>query len=191
MTIRKNINLTGVFYFCTITCYKWLPLFKLTNLYDYIYSWFDMLLVKKNIKVSAYVIMPNHIHLVLFVPNSTERINKIISNGKRFMAYEIVKRLKGKGRKDILLILKQGVSEKDRKRNKIHQVFEVSSDLKVLSTNKFIGQKINYIHANPVSKKWKLVDDYRKYPYSSAGFYENDSEYKGYAVTHYLKVLDE
>lgn len=190
MTIKKNINLTSTFYFCTITCYKWLPLLQLTNLYDHIYSWFDILYTKKNIKVSAYVIMPNHIHLVLFIPNSIEGINKIISNGKRFMAYEIVKRLKGKGRKDILLILKQGVSEKDKRRRKIHQVFELSFDLKVLSTEKFIGQKINYIHANPVSKKWKLVDDYRKYQFSSAGFYEGDDGYKGYPVTHYLKVLD-
>jgi REP element-mobilizing transposase RayT len=149
-----------------------------------------MLHVKKNIKVSVYVIMPNHIHLVLFVPDLAEKINKIISNGKRFMAYEIVKRLKEGNKKDILLTLKQGVSEKDKRRRKIHQVFELSFDLKVLSTEKFIGQKINYIHANPVNKKWKLVDDYRKYQHSSAGFYEDDEGYKGYAVTHYLKVLD-
>lgn len=94
MSIRKNINYTNCFYFRTITCYKWLHLIRVTNLYDHVYKWFDILLTKNNIKMSAYVIMPNHIHLVFFVPDSAFIINKVISNGKRFMAYEIIKAIK-------------------------------------------------------------------------------------------------
>jgi hypothetical protein len=39
-------------------------------------------------------------------------------------------------------------------------------------TNKFVYQKLDYIHRNPVSKKWQLVNDFADYPYSSASFYE-------------------
>ena len=190
MTIRKNLSYANAFYYCTITCYKWLHLFQLTELYGHIYDWFDLLYKKRNIRICAYVIMPNHLHLVFYVHELSGAINKILSSGKRFMAYEIVKRLKKDDKKDILLLLKQGVSPKDRKRGKIHKVFEPSFDLKVLGTDKFIGQKINYIHANPVNKKWKLVDDFRKYPYSSAGFYEGSIDYRGYPVIHYKQVLD-
>jgi len=31
---------------------------------------------------------------------------------------------------------------------------------------------ICFIFTNPVSGKWKPVEDYREYPHSSAGFYE-------------------
>ena len=37
--------------------------------------------------------MPNHLHALIDFGNSRKNINTIVSNGKRFMAYEIVKRL--------------------------------------------------------------------------------------------------
>jgi REP element-mobilizing transposase RayT len=162
----------------------------MTKLYDNIYGWFDIMHAKRGIKISAYVIMPNHMHFVLFVPDTVKSINQIISNGKRFMAYEIIKRLKVKKKNNILSELKAEVSDKDMKRKKIHKVFEISSDLKALTSKKLIAQKINYIHGNPVRKKWNLVEDYRKYEYSSAGFYDGDEDYRGYPVTHYLEVID-
>ena len=36
--------------------------------------------------------MPNHVHYILFFPTGQYGLNKLVSNGKRFMAYEIVKR---------------------------------------------------------------------------------------------------
>ncbi len=35
-----------------------------------------------------------------------------------------------------------------------------------------LEQKLDYIHANPISGKWNLVDDYANYEHSSARFYE-------------------
>ena len=54
-------------------------------------------------------------------------------------------------------------------------------------------QKVNYIHRNPVSGKWKLVDDYRLYEHSSAGYYEpvDGMQYKGYPVIHYAEMIFE
>ena len=79
-------------YFVTFTCYNWLPLFEITNSYDLIYKWFDYL-YSKNIRVAGYVIMPNHIHLLLYFPEMTSTLNTIIGNAKRMLAYEIIKRL--------------------------------------------------------------------------------------------------
>lgn len=80
-------------YYITFTCFEWLPLFKLTNAYDVVYKWFSYLNEQKKIKVTAYVIMPNHLHCILFFPSPDFSLNTIISNAKRFMAYEIIKRL--------------------------------------------------------------------------------------------------
>jgi putative transposase len=47
-----------------------------------------------------------------------------------------------------------------------------------LYSEKVMLQKLNYIHANPLSKGWKLVSDPCDYKYSSAAYYEmNDKNY--------------
>ena len=60
----------------------------------------------------------------------------------------------------------------ERKRGQIHKVFEESFDAKECRSRKFIMQKLDYIHKNPVSKRWQLVNDFTEYPHSSARFYE-------------------
>ncbi len=67
-------------------------LFELTKSYDLVYNWFNIL-KNDNIEIIAYVIMPNHIHCILYFPEAGFNLKKILSNGKRFMAYEIINRL--------------------------------------------------------------------------------------------------
>ena len=46
------------------------------------------------------------------------------------------------------------VKEKEWKKGQRHKVFEVSFDAKECNTNKFVYQESDYMHKNPVSKKW-------------------------------------
>lgn len=46
----------------------------------------------------------------------------------------------------------------DRKKLKLHEVFEDSFDIKECTTKKFIKQKLNYIYNKPCSGKWMLAD---------------------------------
>jgi hypothetical protein len=115
--------------------------------------------------------MPNHLHILAYTQNSERSINNIIGTGKRFMAYEIVKRLEELGMEDLLRIMSDAVIPSEKQRNKKHEVFEDSLDYKEIITEKFVRQKLNYIHKNPVSGKWKLVEHYLDYKYSSARFY--------------------
>ena len=79
-------------YFITFTCHQWGNLFSITNTYDAVYKWLDYLYEIK-IRVIGYVIMPNHVHVLLYFPGMPKSLNIIIGNAKRFMAYEIIKRL--------------------------------------------------------------------------------------------------
>ena len=67
--------------------------------------------------------------------------------------------------------LKQGVRGSDSDRRQKHRVFETSTDLIELFSARMIEQKLRYIHANPVSKRWRLSDDAVEYPHSSFAFY--------------------
>jgi REP element-mobilizing transposase RayT len=139
--------------------------------YDFVYKWFD-LLKEKGCYTIAFVIMPNHLHNILYFPKAGFNLNKIISNGKRFLAYDIIDRLQTAGNTRLLDRLSAGVSARERKKGQLHKVFTPSFDAKGLYSEKFFNQKLRYIHLNPVRGKWRLVEDYRIYEHSSASFYE-------------------
>ena len=109
MSTRTSHSSEAALHYITFTCYQWLPLFTICNAYDLVYKWFNFLHDKYKIKTTAYTIMPNHVHCILFFPDEKYDLNKIVSNGKRFIAYEIIKRLTEKGLHKILLQLKEGL----------------------------------------------------------------------------------
>ncbi len=158
-------------YFCTFTCYKWLNLIQKTNTYANIYETFNIW-NRNGCKIVAYVLMPNHVHFIVYLENLELNLAKLVSNAKRFLAYEIVKRLKEQKDFSLLFHLQKGVSIPQQMRHKNHQIFVPSFNCKVCITEEFLIQKLDYIHHNPVSGKWRLVDDYRLYEHSSAAFYE-------------------
>lgn len=127
-----------------------------------VYKWFYNLKEKKNIKTTAYVIMPNHLHCILFFPTADFPLNKIISNAKRFIAYEIIKRLQATNQTEMLKQLENAVTAKEKAKGQIHKAFERSFDAKSIDNKKFFLQKLNYIHLNPVRGNYKLISDWRR-----------------------------
>ncbi len=127
-------------------------LFTLTNSYDLVYNWFNVLKEDK-IEVVGYVVMPNHVHCILYFPEAGFNLNKILANGKRFMAYGLVDKLEKANDANTLAILKGGLTEREIKKKQLHKVFKDSFDGKPVFSEKFLFQKSNYIHYNPVSGK--------------------------------------
>jgi REP element-mobilizing transposase RayT len=186
MAVRTLQTENNIIFFCSFTCLNWMNLFKILDFYSEIYKWFDKLKEKK-CEIIGYVIMPNHMHLLLFIPEFLS-INKLIGNGKRFMAYEIVKQLERSKYQKILSSMEAVVTKQEKTRGKKHRVFQPSFDSKPVYEEGFLIQKLDYIHHNPVSGKWNLVDDFTEYQHSSAGFYELGKE-GIYPITHYKDIL--
>ena len=176
------------FYFCTVTCYKWINLIEITNLYDHILKWFDILYINKT-WISGYVIMPNHFHLILYVTRNSQSLNKLIANGKRFMAYEIVNRLKEHGKEQLLRYLSRSVPINEKLKNKKHQIFIPSFDAKVCLSTSMLEKKLDYIHFNPVSGNWNLVSSFEEYPYSSAKYYEKGEKIRYRWFKDYQEII--
>ena len=116
--------------------------------------------------------MPNHFPALLFPTHTGTFLNKLVGEGKRFMAYDIVNALRKQGKETVLEQLRQGVEKKEKQRGKKYQVFRLSFDGRKCFREKMIEQKLDCIHHNPVSGKWNLVEDFTLYPHSSAAFYE-------------------
>ena len=84
--------------------------------------------------------------------NSGKSINTIVPNGKRFIAYDLVKRLQQQNSSLILNDLSSNLNNTEIKEGKLHNVFETSFDWKECKTEKFIQQKLDYIHLNHVKE---------------------------------------
>jgi REP element-mobilizing transposase RayT len=188
MPVKRSITEPDGVYFITITCHQWLSLIEMTNGYDLVYNWFDHLKGKRHC-INGYVIMPNHLHALIAFRNTGQSINTIVGNGKRFMAYEIINRLGQQNETELLHQLNLCVEAKDRERNKKHEVWEDSFNWKECRTNKFMKQKLDYMHDNPCRGKWNLVTDVTKYVHSSAKFYLC-GEQGIYPVMSYLELAD-
>lgn len=188
MTVRLQINENSGIFFITFTCLQWQLLFEITNSYDVVYKWFDYLKSKGHY-INGYVIMPNHLHVIIAIKNSKQSINTIVSNAKRFMAYEIVKRLKDQSKKEILEKLSSAVTASDSKRGKLHQVFEPSFDCKECYSESFTEQKLNYMHQNPCRGTWNLAVTPIDYKHSSAKYYLT-GETGNYEITNYIELRD-
>ena len=188
MSIRNKIYYPDGVYFITFTCVKWLPLFELTNGYSMVYKWFDILKSQGHF-ILGYVIMPNHVYAIIGFGNTGKTINSIVGNGKRFMAYELVKLLKEQNKTEILENLAEMVSNSDKSNNKKHEVFEPSFDRKECRTIAYTEQKLQYIHLNPCRYETISALLPEDYLHSSATYY-----YTGvqgiYPVTSYMDMQD-
>ena len=186
MPVRKAIPEKDGVYFITFTCCNWLPLFKTCKAYDVVYKWFSHL-KQKHHYIIGYVIMPSHVHTIIASSNTGKSINSIVSNGKRFMAYDLIEKLNQQNRHLILQELSTSLNSTEIKEGKQHSVFETSFDWKECRTEKFIQQKLDYIHLNPC--KAKLVELPEQYEYSSAKYYYTD-EQGIYPVTNFMELRD-
>jgi REP element-mobilizing transposase RayT len=172
-------------WFVTFTCHSWISLIEITSGYQIVYDWLKLIEDNYNIKTFAFVIMPNHIHLLLQLNDEKVNLNKVVGNGKRFMAYAMVRRLTDQKNTSMLYKLSSDCSEKEKAKGQKHKVFESSFDAKPVYNIDFFNQKLNYIHHNPVSGKWNLCHEITDYQHSSAAFYELEKSHDLLDITDY------
>ena len=133
--------------------------------------------------------MPNHVHALIGFRNTGKTINKIVGDGKRFIAYEIVKRLQTQNNSGLLYQLAEGVSRTDKMRGKQHEVWSDSFDWKECDSWEMINQKLDYMHDNPCTGKWQLAESPVDYVHSSAKYYIT-GEQGTYTITNFMELED-
>ncbi len=134
---------------------------------------------KKLITVYAFVIMPNHIHLIWKLNNKNGK-ESAKGSFMKFTAHEFKKHLRLNG----------GFERyKVNASNKMYEFWQRDSLGIEIWSREVARQKLDYIHANPVSGKWQLAKDDISYFYSSARFYEYDIDEFGF-LNNLYEVFD-
>lgn len=162
----------GRIFFWTATINKWHQLLEDDRYKDVIVSSLDFLSRQNKIDVFAFVIMPNHIHLIW----RTKELNgKETAQGSflKFTAHEFKKLLRQENAEKLELY-------KSDAANKSYEFWQRDSLAVELYSKKVAVQKLKYIHYNPLAEHWQLVKDPCDYKYSSAKYYETDEKCFGF-----------
>lgn len=113
----------------------------------------------------AFVIMPTHMHAIL--KPRKDSIGHFLQQFGSVTAHRIIQELKKSNSIDLLEFFHQ--SRRDpRSKYSIWQDIQAKNIYSV----EFLNQKMEYIHSNPVSGKWKLAQERCLYPVSSAVYYD-------------------
>ncbi len=150
--------------FFTATILEWKHLLKPDKYKDIIIDSLRYLTTEKRVKVYAFVIMSNHIHLMWQIqPNNT--LEDVQRDFLKFVAqkikYDLVKHHPA-----VLEMFR--VDAKDRK----YQFWERNPLSTDLYTHEVFMQKLEYIHQNPVVAG--ICNLPEQYKYSSAKLYYTD-----------------
>lgn len=197
MATKNKLFQPNEIYFLTFTILDWQPVFTSDEYANLIYKWFDYMKDNYGNKVYGYVIMPNHVHLLLKVTERSPLPPRLIQNAKRFLAYQIVAYLEQQASSQPLQSSPRDCNgarressardcnEADRAKELLshfrhkartgygakHKVFKDNYDSLIIQSRKFFLEKLNYIHKNPCTEKWNLAEKPEDYRHSSAANY--------------------
>ncbi|RXJ85466.1 REP-associated tyrosine transposase [Arcobacter cloacae] len=153
-------------HFITCTILHWIPIFTRTETTNIIFDSLKFLQKEDNLKIYAYVILENHLHMIV----SSDDVSKTIKKFKSFTAKEILKYLQIKNVKTILEQL--AFYKKAHKTQTTYQLWQEGYQPKLIKDEKMMVETINYIHQNPVKRGY--VDVAKHWRYSSARDYEDE-----------------
>jgi putative transposase len=150
-------------HFITCTIVGWLPVFTRTKYLDIITDSLSFCRQQKGVRLHAYVILDNHLHLVV----SADNLSQVIRDFKRHTANETLAVAR---QEDKQWLLKQFEFFKGvHKGESQHQVWQEAFHPQAITTEDKLRQKLEYIHHNPA--RIGLVDRAEDWRYSSARNY--------------------
>ncbi len=160
---RYKIYETTHPHFVTCTVLHWLPLFTRQESVAIIIECLKFLQEKDNLKLYAYVILENHLHMVL----SSDDLHKTMQSFKQYTAKKLLELLK---KENVTTILNQlAFYKKANHKEKSYQVWEEGYHPKLIQDEIMMKIKVDYIHNNPVKRGY--VDEAIHWRYSSARDY--------------------
>ncbi|TDP01555.1 REP-associated tyrosine transposase [Flavobacterium sp. 245] len=175
MSTKCKATTTEEAYFITVTAVGWIDIFTRLNQKNILISALKYCQENKGLEIYAYCIMSSHIHLLCKGTNGFV-LSDIIRDFKKFTSKKIIQTIidEPESRREWMLEYFQKSCE-HLKKNQTYKVWQNGYHAEHIYSNKFIKQKIDYIHNNPV--KDKTVSSAEDYYFSSARNYsglEND-----------------
>lgn len=140
-SIRIDQTLSHRTYFLTCTVKNWYYIFDRHQRFHILADSLQYCQQQKGLKLYAYVFMLNHLHLIAEAPDMIA----FVRDFKRFTSQEI--------QKNIIATEPTIIKLFESKEGK-YELWEKTNMPKLIETENYLVQKINYIHQNPVRKEY-------------------------------------
>lgn len=164
----------GAIHFLTFTVVEWIDVFTRKIYRDILLDSIRFCQLNKGLNMHSWCLMSNHLHLIASAQN--RNLSDIIRDLKKFTSTKIIAAIEGnrkESRRDWMLPVFSRAG-KENARNERVQFWIQDNHPEELYSAKFIEQKTNYTHNNPVAAG--IVDHAWEYIYSSARDYYYDSD---------------
>ena len=151
---RISKDYTSATYFLTLTIKNWYYIFDRHNRFQILADSLIYCQKHKHLKIHAYVFMLNYIHLIV---SSLDTIG-FVRDFKKFTSKEIQKNIIA-FEPNVLKLFKKAADEG-------YEFWQPSNMPKIIESENFLNQKIEYIHFNPARKQY--VNNPEDWVWSSA-----------------------
>ncbi len=155
-------------YYLTFQIVDWIDIFTRQIYRDVVIESFKYAIEHKGMQVFAFVIMSNHIHIIN--QSVTGKLSSTIGDIKKYTCKKILETIQDipESRSKWMLDRFQLHGGLNR-RNKEYQIWTQENHAVFLYSHKFIREKLDYLHQNPV--RAGIVEKPEDYLYSSARYY--------------------
>ncbi len=168
MSTGYQIREQDKLYYITTQVVYWIDVFTRQRYRDIVIDSLRYCQKEKGLDIFAYVIMSNHVHLI--VRSGNENLSQTVGDLKKFTSRQIIKSIETEpeSRREWMLWMFKHAAEK-HKRNKNYQFWTHENHAVLLYSEQFIKERLLYIHDNPV--RAGIVEHPEDYLYSSARNY--------------------
>ena len=170
MSEQYKFNDPEGLYFTTTTVVDWIDVFTRKEFKLIILDSLKFCQENRGLEIYAWCLMSNHLHLIISSKEGFQ-LSAIMRDFKKFTSKEIVKAIKDGGfeSRGTWMLERFVLAGQKLNRIKNYKFWKDGNHPEELYSNKFIEQKLNYIHNNPVVAI--IVEEPEHYLYSSARDY--------------------
>jgi putative transposase len=166
-----RFHIEGHIYYITTVVYNRLPIFTRPAFIVPLIDSLNFYRHKQEFRLLGYVIMPDHVHLVIW-PFGASTVSDMMRDYKEFTSKRIIRQAEVEGNEAWATAFRLAGSETGRGQNKVWQDSYWDENI---YTERFLRQKLNYVHRNPL--RAGLVKQPADYLYSSYRNYEFGEEW--------------
>jgi len=167
----KNKISEGYNYFLTMTVVDWVDIFTRPVYKHIIVDSLKYCQKEKGLIIFSWCLMSNHLHLIAGAPEGYN-LSDIIRDFKKFTNKEIIQTIQNTNESRRKWMFNRfEFAGKFKSKIKDYKFWQDGNEAKEIHSSKFLEQKLEYIHQNPV--KAEIVSNPEDYLYSSARNYCN------------------
>jgi len=167
---RYQIHPDHALYFVTFPIVEWLPIFVTEEPCRIVVDSLNFCYENKHLAINAYVIMPTHLHAILFDKDfDSNRLRRTLADLRKYTGQQLTNYCLSRTPACFAATLRKAAG-KDRQ----HRLWQGGIHPEAIYTQRFWRQKLDYLHDNP--RRSGLVREASHWRFSSAAYWLEGEE---------------